>query len=75
MSNAIVERVFSVLNTTKTKLRNKLGYRMTDSLLVIKNYAGVRKHCCLNFPVSSAMITRHNKNMYLREDDEEENEI
>jgi hypothetical protein len=36
ISNAVVERAFSIMNLTKTKLRNKMQTEMLNSLLTIK---------------------------------------
>lgn len=66
ISNAVVERVFSILNVVKTKLRNRLGFKMTNALLIIRTFLDARKLCCKNFKVSEGMLQRHNKNMYLR---------
>jgi hypothetical protein len=36
ISNAVVKRAFSIMNLTKTKLRNKMQTEMLNSLLTIK---------------------------------------
>jgi len=38
MSNAAVERIFSVMSATKTKVRNRMGTEMLNSLLTIKSH-------------------------------------
>lgn len=42
LSNAVVERMFSVLNVVKTKLRNKLEMEMLEALLRIRTHFQVR---------------------------------
>lgn len=45
LSNAVVERLFSVLGIVKCKLRNKLSMEMLDALLRIRTHFHVRKYC------------------------------
>lgn len=55
VSNAVVERVFSVMNTTKTKLRNRMSMDMLVSLIRIKLHCKVKKICCTNFVPTNAI--------------------
>lgn len=43
ISNAVVERIFSIMNTTKTKIRNRMGQRMLVALIRIKTHNSVKK--------------------------------
>ncbi len=65
LSNAVVERIFSTVTSTKTKLRNKLQMPMLDALLRIKTDLYFQKQCCTSFHVTPRMI-RHftSKDMY-----------
>ena len=41
LSNAVVERLFSILALVKSKVRNRLGLEMLDSLLRIRTHLHV----------------------------------
>jgi len=43
ISNATVERVFSIMNATKTKVRNKMGQEMLVALLRIKIHNSMKQ--------------------------------
>lgn len=47
LSNAAVERVFSMLVAVKTKSRNRLSLKMLESILLIRGHLQVRRLCCL----------------------------
>ncbi|KAL1492199.1 hypothetical protein ABEB36_012682 [Hypothenemus hampei] len=63
-SNAVVERVFSIMNATKTKLRNKMGIQMLNSILLIKSKMFAEKKCCTRFKCTKKMINKFNNSMY-----------
>jgi len=69
VSNAVVERVFSILSILKSKLRNKMKLNMLTALLRIRTFLSVRSICCENFVVTQEMFSRHNNNMYHRNSD------
>jgi hypothetical protein len=48
-SNADVERVFSVMNTVKTKLRNRLHLRTLNAILNIKYGLKLTQKCCYDY--------------------------
>jgi hypothetical protein len=48
-SNADVERVFSVMNTVKTKLRNCLHLRTLNAILNIKYGLKLTQKCCYDY--------------------------
>jgi hypothetical protein len=64
ISNAAVERIFSLMNCIKTKLRNRMGTLMLNAILHARSFAHVRKFCCNTFIPSADMYLSHNKNMY-----------
>lgn len=49
MSNAAVERIFSIMNATKTKVRNRMNTEMLNSLLIIKSHFYANNYCCEKF--------------------------
>lgn len=78
-SNACVERVFSIMNSTKTRLRNRMQYELLDALLRVINYMNVNKMCCTSFTPSEEMLKKFNSHtMYSKQDDDnecDENEV
>lgn len=62
-SNACVERVFSIMNYTKTRLRNKIQYELLDALLRIINHLNINKICCNSFTPTQEMLKRFNSNI------------
>ncbi|XP_036147932.1 uncharacterized protein LOC105830002 isoform X1 [Monomorium pharaonis] len=66
MSNAAVERVFSVMNATKDKMRNRMATEMLNALLMIKSHCYANQFCCRNFVCTQQMLENfNNKHMYL----------
>lgn len=66
-SNAVVERVFSIMNAIKTKSRNKINFEMLDSLLRIRGNCTSSETCCTKFSPSKSMFLKFNSNiMYLK---------
>ena len=64
-SNACVERVFSVMSLTKTKLRNIIQYELLDALLRIHVYLSINNICCQEFNPTKEMLSNFNsKIMY-----------
>lgn len=55
-SNAVVERVFSVMNSVKTKLRNRMVFQLLDSLLRIRMHFSANHMCCKDFEPSTKML-------------------
>lgn len=63
-SNAVVERVFSVMNATKTKPRNKMNFTMLDAILRIRMHFYTRKMCCQSFVPSEIIYAKFTSKMY-----------
>lgn len=59
-SNACVERVFSVMNTTKTKIRNKIQYELLEALLRINTHFKTTSICCDKYNPSPEMLKLFN---------------
>lgn len=78
ISNAAVERVFSVMNATKTKSRNKLHLNMLEALLHIKcnmkNFSNNQK-CCTKFVPSNLMYQKFNSDMYKNSLSKQDNQL
>ena len=63
VSNATVERLFSVMNVIKTKLRNRLAVSMVEALLLVRTGMKRKGQNCTFVPLPS-MFKRFNKDMY-----------
>lgn len=73
ISNATVERVFSIMNAVKTKRQNRMKLKTLDSLMRIRLYSSVRNKCCLNLTPTSYMLELFNSNVvYANVDDTSE---
>ena len=64
ISNAFVERVFSHAALVKTKIRNKMGYKLLKSILMIRSHLMLNNSCCKDFHVSEEMLKNFNVSMY-----------
>lgn len=65
LSNAVVERVFSVMNSVKTKPRNRLQILMLNSIMRCRMFLKTRGKCCIEFEPTQKMYGLHNtKNLY-----------
>ena len=59
-SNAVVERVFSILLNVKTKWRNSLGTEMVDSIIRIRSKLYFSNKCCKDFKITPKMVEKLN---------------
>lgn len=64
LSNAVLERVFSVINSIKTKFRNKMQVAMLTSILRIRMHFYATQKCCKSFEPSAEMFVLFNASMY-----------
>ncbi|KAE9536450.1 hypothetical protein AGLY_007239 [Aphis glycines] len=64
LSNAIVEGVFSVMNSIKCKSRNRMQVDMLEAILRIRLHLNVRKICCQDFKPTETMFTKFTSDMY-----------
>lgn len=66
-SSANVERIFSQMNLSKTKVRNSLKEGTLNGILSSKEVIGSdnsRKKSCFEFKVTPGMIKKHCVDMY-----------
>ena len=56
ISNAVVERVFSLLTCVKTKSRNKMQLALLEAIIPIKTQFMLSKKWCKDFVPSEVMI-------------------
>ena len=59
-TNAVVERVFSVMNSVRTKFRNRMLLQLLDAILRIKMRFYSNKTCCQSFNASKDMVKDFN---------------
>ena len=64
ISNATVERLFSIMGVIKTKLRNSLAISMVDGVLATRYGIKHRGETCANISILPGMMERFNQNMY-----------
>ncbi|KAE8739290.1 hypothetical protein FOCC_FOCC015213 [Frankliniella occidentalis] len=65
LSNAAVERLFSILTVVKNKLRNKMGMEMVEAILRVRFHLQAKGICCTQFEPTEEMLRLFNaKNMY-----------
>lgn len=65
LSNAVVERVFSIMKIVKTRQRNKLNIEMLNAILFLRLHCKFNGMCCTQFEPTERMLQRFNsKNMY-----------
>ena len=60
----MVERVFSIINVTKTKLRNRMKTDMLSTLSQIKVHLNYKTKCCNDFECTKYMFERFNNSIY-----------
>ena len=68
VSNAVVERVFSTIANVKTKVRNRMGHEMLDSIVRVRTNLQFQENanCCKDFHVTHGMKQRFTtENMYM----------
>lgn len=68
ISNATVERVFSRVTMTKTKLRNRMGLELLSSILRIKMTFQERDICCHKFEPTQKML-KYDTSIYCKKEE------
>lgn len=69
MSNAAVERVFSLMSIVKSKLRNRLQGKTVNAILTVRYGLIWRGETCKNFVISDDMLWKFNQNIYFDNDE------
>ena len=64
ISNAVVERVFSIMAIVKIKLKNRMSFEMLVAIIRIRIHLKVYNECCSSFKPSKQMLEQFNSNMY-----------
>lgn len=65
LSNAVVERVFSIMNLAKTKIKNRMKLETLEALLLIRIYFSNNNICCCrNFLITKTMYDLFNYSIY-----------
>lgn len=68
ISNAAVERAFSLYSVVKTKLRSKLSLPMIQSIMTVRYNVNIFHNSCVNFAPTKTMFDKFNNNMYDKKD-------
>ena len=55
-SNASIERIFSMVTSTKTKFRNRMSSSTLDAIIRIKTHLFLKDLCCVNFRATDKMF-------------------
>jgi len=64
ISNATVERAFSVYNVIKNQIRNKLSLDIMQAIMMVRYYLKIDNISCVNFKATEEMIKKFNVSMY-----------
>jgi hypothetical protein len=64
ISKAVVERVFSVMNNVKPKVRNKMKLTTLNAIIITRIYLYSRNICCNNFSPTVSMLNLFDSNIY-----------
>ena len=64
VSNAYIERIFSMISYIKNKWRNRLSLNMTNSIVRVKSHLHSRNLCCVDMKITPDMLNKHNVKMY-----------
>jgi hypothetical protein len=56
VSNAVVERTFSLVTAVKTKQCNRMGLELLNAIIRIRSKLQFAEICCINFKVTKRML-------------------
>lgn len=76
ISNASVERAFSIYNIVKNKLRNRISIEMVQNMMMVRFTLQRNGGSCTKFQPSAKMLKLFNVNMYdCKKSESEENDL
>ena len=61
ISNVVVERIFSMVSSIKTKPRNRMELKLLDAIVRIRSEFLLQKKCCKDFFPSDSLISLYSK--------------
>lgn len=73
-SNATVERIFSIMNIVKNKMRNRMSLPLLNSIIQLRVFFFTQNICCKSFNPSKKMIQKFTNRMYNSDYTEETDE-
>jgi len=63
-SNVEIERLFSQMNIVKTKLRNRIGLKLLDSILTVRAELKRSEVCCSEYQLPSKVLKQIETSFY-----------
>lgn len=66
ISNASVERIFSMAGALKSKSRNRMLISTVESIILIKTFFNLHDTCCTDFEVTDRMLSLFTGSMYAK---------
>ena len=58
VSNAVAERIFSLLTSVKTKARNRMQLNVLDAIVTVRAELLLSSRCCKDFTASAEMLKK-----------------
>ena len=76
LSNAVVERIFSIAGSVKTKARNRMQIAKLEAIIRIREYCYQNGICCIHLEPWEEMIDKFDITMYkFKKDEKNANKI
>lgn len=72
VSNAVVERTFSLVTSVKTKVRNRMGLEQLNAITRVRSQLQFSENCCTSFKATKRMLELFTHKMYRNESEREE---
>jgi len=66
VSNAVIERIFSLATATQTKTRNRMLLPRLDAIVRIRAELFLSKQCCRDFQVTAEMLQNFKSDIVYR---------